>query len=103
MAHCGNGPGTIDFGNQNAPSPIVDARPDLLSALGAWVEHGMAPDCIIASRVVDGSTVRTRPLCPYPRKAVYLGTASREDAESFVYREAEGPWKRISLKQAAGS
>jgi feruloyl esterase len=103
MAHCGNGQGTINFGNQNAPSPIVDARPELLSALGAWVEHGTTPDRIIASRVVDGSTVRTRPLCPYSRKAVYLATGGTDDAESFVCPEPEGPSKRISLKQAAGS
>jgi feruloyl esterase len=44
MAHCANGPGATNFGNQNSPSPIVDARHDLLGALDAWVERGTAPD-----------------------------------------------------------
>ncbi len=87
MAHCGNGPGTVNFGNQSSPSPIIDARHDLLAALDAWVEHDTAPERIVASRVVNGATVRTRPLCPYPRKAVYVGTGSTDDAESFVCRQ----------------
>ena len=68
------------------PSPIVDPQHDLLSALDAWVEKGVAPDRIIAARVVNGTTVRTRPLCPYPRKAVYTGTGSTDDAANFVCR-----------------
>jgi feruloyl esterase len=62
----------------------VDAHHDLLSALDAWVEHGTAPDRLIASKVVDGRTVRTRPLCPYPLKATYAGTGSTDDAASFT-------------------
>jgi len=86
MGHCAGGPGAANFGNQNAPPPRIDAQHDLLSALDAWIEHRTAPDRIIASRVVDGSTVRTRPLCAYPRKAVYTGTGSTDDAANFVCR-----------------
>jgi len=39
-----------------------------------------------ASRVVAGKTLRTRPLCPYPRRAVYSGTGSIDDAAYFVCR-----------------
>jgi feruloyl esterase len=88
MGHCAGGPGAANFGNQNAASPVVDAEHDLLSALDAWVEHGQAPDRIIAARMVNGVTIRTRPLCPYPRKAVYVGTGSTDDAATFVCRVA---------------
>jgi feruloyl esterase len=91
MSHCAGGSGTTSFGNQNAPSPLVDAEHDMLSALDAWVERGTPPDRIIASRVVNGSTVRTRPLCPYPRRAVYVGTGSADDAANFVCRAAQRP------------
>lgn len=83
MGHCSGGTGATNFGNQGAPSPVVDARHDLLSALDSWVDKSIAPDSIIASRVVSGSTTRTRPLCPYPRKAVYQGSGSTDSADSF--------------------
>jgi feruloyl esterase len=84
MGHCSGGPGATSFGNQNAPSPITDAQHDLLSALDAWVEKGAAPNRIIASRVVNGVTTRTRPLCAYPRRAVYTSTGSTDAADNFV-------------------
>jgi len=31
-----------------------------------WVEQGIAPDQIIASKILSGVTAFTRPLCPYP-------------------------------------
>ena len=70
MAHCGGGDGTSNF--------------DMVSALEQWVEKGKAPDQIAASRVRDGKTDRTRPLCPYPQVAVYKGTGSTDDAGNFV-------------------
>jgi feruloyl esterase len=72
MGHCFGGTGTTAF--------------DPLAALDAWVDRGIAPDRITASRVVDGATIRTRPLCPYPMKAVYLGSGSSDEAANFVCR-----------------
>jgi feruloyl esterase len=43
---------------------------DLLSKMVDWVEKGAAPDDVVASRR-DGSA--TRPLCPYPSHAHYVG------------------------------
>ena len=74
MMHCGGGNGTDSF--------------DLLSALERWVEEGVAPTRINASRIVDGEVERTRPLCPYPQVAVYTGTGSTDEAANFVCREA---------------
>jgi feruloyl esterase len=72
MGHCSGGTGATNF--------------DALAALDGWVEKGVPPDRIIASRVVDGATVRTRPLCPYPQRAVYLGTGSTDDQANFACR-----------------
>lgn len=83
MGHCSGGSGATNFGNQGAPAPVADADHDLLMALDRWVESGAAPERIVASRVSGGATVRTRPLCPYPKKAVYLGSGSTDDAASF--------------------
>jgi Tannase and feruloyl esterase len=70
MGHCGGGDGTSSF--------------DMLAALDRWVEKGQAPDQIPASRVRDGVTDRTRPLCPYPQVASYKGSGSTDEAANFV-------------------
>jgi feruloyl esterase len=69
MAHCGGGDGTSTF--------------DMLAALEGWVEKSQAPDRIPASRVTQGKVDRTRPLCPYPQVAQYMGTGSTEVAANF--------------------
>jgi feruloyl esterase len=45
--------------------------------LVAWVEHGTAPDRIIASgtRFASPPATRSRPLCPYPQETRYVGPA----------------------------
>jgi feruloyl esterase len=53
----------------------------------SWVEHGQAPDRIIASLNQGGQTVRTRPLCPYPQVARWTGIGSTDDAANFVCQE----------------
>ena len=86
MAHCARGPGATNFGNQGGEAPVCDAEHDLIEALDAWVERGTAPDHIIASRVENGAVTRTRPLCPYPRRAHYAGRGNSDDAASFTCR-----------------
>ena len=70
MAHCSGGVGTSTF---DAFTPLVQ-----------WVEKGSPPATIPASRVVDGKSVRTRPLCPYPQTALYKGTGSPDDGGNFA-------------------
>ena len=86
MGHCSGGTGTTHFGNQGGEAPVVDADHDVLAALDAWVEKGVAPARIVAFRVEGGKTVRTRPLCPYPTRAVYAGKGSTDEAASFTCR-----------------
>jgi len=52
MFHCDGGVGVSAF---DAMTPLV-----------RWVEKGAVPERIIGSRIVEGKTIRTRPLCPYP-------------------------------------
>jgi feruloyl esterase len=70
MMHCGGGDGTADW--------------DKTAIIEQWVEQGHAPDQIVAERRVNGKTVRTRPLCPYPQVAQYKGSGSTDEAASFV-------------------
>ena len=70
MHHCSGGVGTGTF--------------DMLTVLEQWVEKGVAPAAVPASRVVDQKTVRTRPLCPHPLVARYTGSGSIDDAASFT-------------------
>jgi feruloyl esterase len=72
MEHCRGGPGPNRF--------------DAVTSLETWVERGVAPNRIIVSRMINDNVDRTRPLCPYPRVAVYKGGGSTNDAESFECR-----------------
>jgi feruloyl esterase len=70
MGHCSGGPGPNQF--------------DALTALEQWVEHGTAPERLIASHVTNGKVDRTRPLCVYPQVARWKGTGSSDDAGNFT-------------------
>jgi feruloyl esterase len=72
MAHCAGGVGP----DQN----------DAVTAVIDWVEKGAAPDRIVAKKIVNGATTRSRPLCPYPQVARYKGQGSVDDAASFECR-----------------
>jgi feruloyl esterase len=72
MGHCGGGEGPNAF--------------DAVGALEQWVEHGHAPDRILARHATSGRIDRERPLCPYPQMAIYKGTGSIEEAASFECR-----------------
>jgi hypothetical protein len=86
MQHCGGGPGPDSFGD--APSGTKeDPQHSMSAALERWVEAGIAPDKIIATKYAGKDVVRTRPLCPYPKVARYLGTGSTDEATSFTCAE----------------
>ncbi len=83
MDHCRGGVGPDLFGGAGGDAPIVDPQHDLLSALESWVLRGKAPKRIVASKQVEGRTARTRPLCPWPQRAVWSGKGSTSLAENF--------------------
>jgi feruloyl esterase len=67
--HGGRGPGFTEF--------------DSFTALEDWLEKGIAPDKLIASRMSNGSLERARPVYPYPVKALYSGAGDPRAPESF--------------------
>jgi feruloyl esterase len=69
MHHCSGGPGPNTF--------------DMLPVLEDWIERGVAPTRVIASHSTDARVDRTRPLCPHPQVAKYVGTGSIDDAANF--------------------
>lgn len=87
MAHCYGGPGPNSFGNGNSDGPVVDPKHDLLKALEMWVERGIAPDKIIATKYFNDNPAKgvalQRPLCPYPQISRYNGHGPTSDQSSF--------------------
>jgi hypothetical protein len=85
VQHCGGGPGPDSFG-QTVTRAQSDPQHDLTLALERWVEQGVAPDKIIATKRQGANPEaprRTRPLCPYPQMAHYRGGGSADDAANF--------------------
>jgi feruloyl esterase len=82
MQHCGGGPGPDSFG-QMVSSAQSDPQHDLTLALERWVEQGVAPEQVIATKRQGANLLRTRPLCPYPQVARYKGSGSADDAANF--------------------
>jgi len=73
VLHCGGGPGPNTF--------------DVLGPLVKWVEQGVAPDQILATKFNGDNPANgiaaTRPLCLYPAVAEYKGKGDPSDASNF--------------------
>ncbi len=75
--HCNGGPGANAFGNLSAQLPPAPTNPtdDVLGALVNWVEKGVQPGIITATKYVNDDASQgiafQRPLCPYPHTAKY--------------------------------
>jgi feruloyl esterase len=87
MGHCTGGPGPNAFGGLAQPAAPLDPQHDLVSALEEWVERGVAPAQIIATKYVKDDPSQgiamQRPICPYPEEPRYKGTGSTTDASNF--------------------
>jgi feruloyl esterase len=102
MQHCAGGPGPNFFGqfdlsnagpNTQQLSTNMDPQHNISSALEQWVEKGVAPTTIIATKYVNDldpsqGVKMTRPLCPYPQIAKYKGSRDTNDAANFVCTRA---------------
>jgi feruloyl esterase len=86
VQHCSGGPGPDNFG-QMVTRAQSDPQHDLTLALERWVEQGVAPDRVIATKRLganaEATALRTRPLCPYPLVARYKGSGGADDAANF--------------------
>jgi feruloyl esterase len=73
MYHCSGGPGPNTF--------------DAITPLVKWVEAGIAPETILATKFVNDlpPTVQmTRPLCVFPKVAKYNGSGDTSSAANFT-------------------
>jgi feruloyl esterase len=71
-------------GHASGLGPQVISQVDEISR---WVEQGVAPSRIIATKYVADDPAKgvtmTRPLCPFPQAAHYSGKGDPNRAESF--------------------
>jgi feruloyl esterase len=73
MFHCSGGPGPNTF---DALTPLIN-----------WVEGGVAPQTITATKFVNDTppaVQMTRPLCVFPKVAKYTGSGSTSIAANFA-------------------
>ncbi len=100
VMHCGGGDGPSAFNSANGGAnrpPSDKPEEDLFAAMTHWVEDGVAPTQVVATKYVDGAPAKgiamKRPLCAYPQKAWYKGSGDTNDAGNFVC-SVDGPAKR---------
>src|SRR3990172_2979371 len=89
LYHCTGGPGPNNFGGtRHKGVKRNDPENDIVGALDRWVEQGIAPAKLLATKFKNDDprqgVARTRPVCPYPQAATYKGSGSIDDAANFV-------------------
>jgi feruloyl esterase len=91
VMHCGGGDGTSAFNSANGGArkpPSDKPEEDLFAAMIHWVEDGVAPMEVVATKYVDDAPAKgvamKRPLCAYPQKAWYKGSGDTNDASNFT-------------------
>ena len=94
MYHCAFGPGPNAFGNRfsgqvyAAPPPVEDTQHDALLALQQWVEQGVAPASLIATKynndLPQQGIAMQRPICAFPQVPKYKGSGDTNAASSFT-------------------
>jgi feruloyl esterase len=88
VGHCGGstGPSAIGGGMPEPPKALRSAETHAVSAVIRWVEQGLAPERLVATRLdASGVIVSQRPLCPYPQEPVYR-SGDVNSAASYVCR-----------------
>ncbi|MDZ4702169.1 MAG: tannase/feruloyl esterase family alpha/beta hydrolase [Rhodothermales bacterium] len=75
-------PGVLHCGSGVGPDQV-----EWYTAIADWVERGIPPQKIVAKKMnAEGDTVMTRPLCPYPQQARYIGNGNTNEASRFECR-----------------
>jgi hypothetical protein len=87
MGHCGSGNEPNDFGQWIRPGDTPQYS--LFSALEDWVEKGIRPNGVIATKfVIDGdpksAVVARRRVCPYARAAQWNHSGSDSGATRYL-------------------
>ncbi|KAL8287014.1 hypothetical protein RQP46_004020 [Phenoliferia psychrophenolica] len=95
MNHCGGGTSASSFGAASqlplsdgglGQSSDFDKDHDMILAMIAWVEEGIAPDVIIGTKYINDTKPAgiefQRKLCPHPKQGKFIGGDSTS-ADSF--------------------
>jgi len=87
MGHCGSGDEPNDFGQWLRPGD--NPQNSLFSALEEWVEKGVRPNGVIATKfAIEGNpksaVVKTRLICPNPRVARRNHLRDNSDSTTYV-------------------
>jgi len=94
MGHCSGGPGADTFGQYSRAAADTPSH-NIIRALESWVEQGVAPEKIIATKYVENTPKKgvafTRPLCVYPKVRVYDGKGDINKASSFECKKGAIP------------
>jgi feruloyl esterase len=76
------------FGGADNPGGPADPQHNVLLALQHWVEDGVAPDEVIATKYVNDTPTQgvamTRPLCVFPKVPRYAGSGDPNDAANIT-------------------
>lgn len=72
-----------------------DPEHDVLLALMAWVEEGRVPEAIVATKWVNDiapeqGVLRQRPLCMFPKLAMYAGHGDADEPRNWECRDNLG-------------
>jgi hypothetical protein len=79
VSHCG-----LTITTNNSLGPWPQSGVDFDSVVN-WVEKGVAPSEVLGTGHTAGNAAAlTRPVCPYPQTAVYLGTGSVDEAANWI-------------------
>lgn len=73
VLHCGGGPG---------PSGT-----NWMQLIQDWVERGTAPERVVVTKKVRGEVILSRPVFPYPARAVYDGVGDPSVEGSFLRKD----------------
>ena len=91
VGHCGGGAGPNAFNAavySGPRPPSAEPGDDMFAALAHWVEDGVAPAQVVATKYVGDDPAKgiamRRPLCPYPQKPWYKGSGDPNSAENFA-------------------
>ena len=71
-------------GMAHSGGPGINQPPDMVEAVRAWREQGVAPEVVFGRRIVDGKQELQMPIYPYPLKAGW-------DAAAACFHPVEGP------------
>ncbi|KAN0116868.1 putative ferulic acid Esterase/Feruloyl esterase [Hyaloscypha variabilis] len=84
----GGGQHSVVGTNVKGVPGFEDPRHDVVLALMRWVEEGVAPEELVATKFVGDSVEkgvrRQRPVCPYPMQARWDGLGDHDLAESWA-------------------